>query len=133
MKGCIPEANLEGQGWRTTLFTNLLVLTWGLRYFWKRGDIKKGCVEIEDWSFFVHFILGFQENFICTLHLYFSQDITKLCKVYTKTGSWFKKSHEEFGQFQTSSGRFKTLKFDELLCPKNTFVQKIHLSKKFIP
>ena len=24
------EANHEGHGWQTTLFTNLLVLTWGL-------------------------------------------------------------------------------------------------------
>ena len=23
---------------------------WGLRYFWKRGNIRKGCVKIEDWG-----------------------------------------------------------------------------------
>ena len=45
---CFPEANLELQGWLTTQFTNLLVLTRGLRYFSKRGNIKKGRVEIED-------------------------------------------------------------------------------------
>ena len=50
------------------------------------------------------------------------QDITKWCKIYTKTDSWFQKSHEEFGQFQTSSGKSKKLKFDG-----------IFLSKKYIP
>ena len=60
MKGCILEANLEEQGWFTTLFTILLVLTWGLRCFWKRGNIRKGFVEIEDWRFSVHFALAFQ-------------------------------------------------------------------------
>ena len=33
MKGCIIEANLEGQGWSATLLTNLFVLIWELRYF----------------------------------------------------------------------------------------------------
>ena len=41
---------------------HLLVLTWGLRYFWKRGNIRKGCVEIEDWGTSVYFVLRFQEN-----------------------------------------------------------------------
>ena len=29
---------------------HFLVLTWGLRYFWKRENIRKECVEIEDWG-----------------------------------------------------------------------------------
>ena len=41
MRECILVANLEGQGWYITMFTILLVLTWGLRYFWKTGNIKK--------------------------------------------------------------------------------------------
>ena len=40
MKQCIPEANLQSQGWLTTLFTNLLALTWVLKYFLKRENIK---------------------------------------------------------------------------------------------
>ena len=70
----------------------------------------------------MHFVLGFQENFIYTLFLRFSQDIAKWCKVYTKTDSWFQKLHDEFGQLQTSSGKSKKLKFDGLL-----------LSRKYIP
>ena len=38
MKGCIFEANFEGQGWETPF---LLFLTWGLRYFWKIGNTRK--------------------------------------------------------------------------------------------
>ena len=34
----------------------------GLRHFWKRGDIRKGCVKIEDWGTSVYFALSFQEN-----------------------------------------------------------------------
>ena len=45
-----------------------------------------------------------------------------MCKVHTKTDSWFEKSHKEFGQLQTNSGKSKKLKFDGLL-----------LSKKYIP
>ena len=51
------------------------------------------------------------------------EDIAKWCKVYTKTVSWFQKSHQEFGQLQSSSGKFKKLKFDVLLLSKNTFFQ----------
>ena len=59
----------------------------------------------------------------------FFPDITKWCKVCTKTDSWFQKSHEEFEELQTSSGMSKKLKSDGLLlskkyiCPKNTFLQ----------
>ena len=56
------------------------------------------------------------------LRFCFSKDITKWSKVYTKTDSWFQKSHEGFEQLQTSGGKFKKLKFDGLL-----------LSKKYIP
>ena len=55
-----------------------------------------------------------------------------MVQIYTKTDSWFKKSHEEFGQLQTSSGESKKLKFDGLLlskkfvCPKNPFLQLKH-------
>ena len=46
---------------------HLLVLTWGLRYFWKRGNIRKGCVEIEDWGTSVYFVWRFQENYMQSL------------------------------------------------------------------
>ena len=58
-------------------------------------------------------------SFSLAVHLCFSQDITKWCKIYTKTNSWFQKLHEEFGQLQTSSGKSKKLKFDGLLLSKN--------------
>ena len=104
----------------------MLVLTCGFRYFWEETS-GKGCAEIEHWGFFVHFALGLEENFIYTLRLCLSQDITKWCKVYTKANSWFQKSHEEFEQFQTSSGKFKKLKFDWLLFPKkNSFSWNIY-------
>ena len=34
----------------------------GLHVFEKKGTSVKGCVELEDWSTFIHFVLGFKEN-----------------------------------------------------------------------
>ena len=73
----------------------MLVLTCGFRYFWE-GALEKGCIEIEDWGFPIRFVLGL-------------------------TDSWFQKSYEEFEQLQTSIGKSKKLKHDEIL------------SKKYIP
>ena len=55
-----------------TQFTNLLGLTMGLNIFENEGTSEKGCVEIGDWGFSVYFVLGFQENSIYALHLFFS-------------------------------------------------------------
>ena len=41
MKECVLVVNLEGQWLQKPLFAILLVLTWGLRYFLKRGNIRK--------------------------------------------------------------------------------------------
>ena len=49
MKGCIPEANFEGQGGHKILFTNLLILNCAIKCFENEGTSEKGCVEIEDW------------------------------------------------------------------------------------
>ena len=40
--------------------------------FEKEQTSEKGCVEIKDWGFSVHFVLRFQENSIYTLHLCFT-------------------------------------------------------------
>ena len=44
----------------------------GWDIFEKEGLAEKVCVEIEDWGTIAHFLLGFQENSIYTLHLRFS-------------------------------------------------------------
>ena len=82
----------------------------------KRERQKKG--EMKNWGFSVHFVLAFQGNSIHTLHLRFSQDITQWCNVYTKTDSWFQESYKEFGQLQTSSGKYKKLKLHGLVVSK---------------
>ena len=43
-----------------------------LDIFKNEGTLEKGCVEIEDWVFSVHVVLGFQENSIYALHVCFS-------------------------------------------------------------
>ena len=52
---------LKDKGGKNTVY-HLMALTCGLRYFWKRGNIRKGCVELEDWGTTVYFVLGFLEN-----------------------------------------------------------------------
>ena len=44
--------------------------------------------------------------------------VTKWCKAYAKTGTWFQKSHEEFGQLQASSRKSVKSIFDGLLLCK---------------
>ena len=39
----------------------MLVLTWGLRHFWKRWNIRKGCVTIEDWGTSYTLYWGFKK------------------------------------------------------------------------
>ena len=46
-----------------------------LDIFENEGTLEKGCVEIEDWVFSVHFGLGFQKNSIYTLQLCFRANI----------------------------------------------------------
>ena len=92
----------------------MLVLTWGLRYFRKRGDIKKGCTEIEDWGFSVHFM--FQLRYY------------KLVQSLYK--NWLLVSKITQGIWTTS---YKQWKVQNVEIWWVTFVQKIHLSKKYIP
>ena len=61
------------------LLNNFLVLAFEFRYFWKWRNIRKKVRW--NWGFSAHFGLRFQENSIYTLHLCFSYDITKWCKV----------------------------------------------------
>ena len=79
----------------------------GSDIFENKGTSEKGCFQIKDWGFSVKFVLGFQENSIHTLHLCFSWDITKQCKVYTQGDSRFQKSNQEFEQIQTCSKKSK--------------------------
>ena len=39
----------------------MLVLTRGLRHFWKRWNIRKGCVKIEDWGTSVYLYWGLKK------------------------------------------------------------------------
>ena len=73
--------------------------------------------------------MGFQENSFYTLHLCLTK-ILQNVQNYTKIDSWLQKSPEEFGQLQTSTRKFKELKFDGILLSKNKFVQKYIASAK---
>ena len=61
----------------------MLVLTWGLRHFWKRGNIRNGCVQIEHWGTSACFVWRFQENSMQSLsafELFF--DYKRNCKSF---------------------------------------------------
>ena len=90
----------------------------GRGIFLKNGTSEKRCVEIEDWRLSVHFLGGFKKVSF-TLYFYVLAKIFQNHAKFTKkTDSWYQKSHEEFGQLQTSSGKSKTLKFDGLFLSK---------------
>ena len=57
-KKCTLEINLEGKGGKQYWGAG------GWDIFGKEGTSEKGCIEIEDWVFSVHFVLGFQDNSI---------------------------------------------------------------------
>ena len=56
---------LMATSWRSRVVNNIVGSN--QTYFWKRGSIRKGCVEIEDWGTSVYFVLGFQENYMLSL------------------------------------------------------------------
>ena len=122
MEGCILEDNFEGQGWQTTLFINLSVVTWVVKIFLKRGNIRKRVRLNRRLRLLCTLCIGASRKFNLHFTLNVLAKILKWCKVYTKTDSLFQISHEKFGQLQTSNRKSKELKFDELL-----------LSKKYIP
>ena len=67
-------------------------------------------------NFSVHFVSEFQDNSIYTFHLCFGKDITKWCKVYTKTNSWFKNHMRNLDNYRQA-----------VESPKSwNFVQKLH-------
>ena len=95
----------------------------GVEIFLKRKREHIGYVEIEDWDFSEHFVLGFQENSTYTLHLCFSYYITKSCKVYTKTDSWFQNHIRNLGNFRQAVESPKSWNLMGYFCPKTTFLQ----------
>ena len=106
-----------------------------MRYFWKRGNIRKRI----SWNRRLSFLctLCIRVCIPVTLYTYILAKIlrTKCGNVYAKTDwflyklSWFQKSHEKFGQLQTSE-KSKTLKCDRLLLSKNKFLQLKHYINK---
>ena len=100
-----------------------------MRYFWKRGNIKKSVHWNRRLSFLCTLCIRVCIPF--TLYTYVLAKIlyTKSGKIYTKTDSWFQKSHEKFGQLETSE-KSKKVKCDRLLLSKNTFLQLKHYINK---
>ena len=78
--------------------------------------------NLEDWGFFVHFVLGFQENRMYTIHLCFSWDITKRCKVYTKLTPGLKMHMKTLNNFRQT-----------MESPKSWNSMSLLWSKKLIP
>ena len=100
-----------------------------MRYFWKRGNSRKGCVESKDWDFSVHFVLGFQEDSIYTLHLCskmlrvkFIQKLTLGFKNHTRNLDNFRQAVESSKSWNLM-GYFFSKKY---IYPKNTFPQLKH-------
>ena len=68
-----------------------------VRYIWE-GTSAKGCVEIEHWGFFVHFVLGFEENSIYTLTYVLAKILQNGAKFIQKLTPGFKNHMINFMQ-----------------------------------
>ena len=124
MKECILEANLKRQGWWTTLLTILLVLTWDWDIFEKEGTSEKGCVEIEDWGFSIHLVLGFQEN---SIYPYVLANILQIGpKFIQKITPGFKNHMRNLDNFRQAVESPKSSNSMGYFCPKNIFLQLRH-------
>ena len=130
MKECIPEANLEGQGWQATLFTNLLVLTWEFRYFWKWGNIRKR----------IHWNRTLR--LICTLYIRVSKKFHLHSYTYVLANIWqngakfirkltpgFKNHVRNLNNFREAVESLKSWNLMGYFCPKNTFLQLEYIQR----
>ena len=84
---------------------------------------EKDCVETEGWGFCVHFVLGFQENSIYTLHLCFK------LRYYIQNGAKFlQKLTPVFKNHMGNLDNFRQAMENlmDYFCPKNTFLQLEH-------
>ena len=89
-------------------------------------------VNTLNWKIPLHTLyLGFKETPFILYTYVLAKILQNGAKFVQKLAAGFK-LHEELGQLQTSSEKFKKLKFDGLLlskkciCPKNTFLQLKH-------
>ena len=87
----------------------------GLDIFENEETSKKGCVEIDDWGFSVHFGLGFQENSMYTLHYVLAKILQNGAKFkYSKTGFKNYRNLNNFRQAVESPKSWNLMGF----CPK---------------
>ena len=101
----------------------------GLDIFENEETSKKGCVEIDDWGFSVHFGLGFQENSMYTLHYVLAKILQNGAKFkYSKTGFKNYRNLNNFRQAVESPKSWNLMGF----CPKNTFLQLKNIQKIYI-
>ena len=121
MKGCILETNLEGQEVVNNTAYRFVGSNLQVEIFLQtEGTLEKGCAEKIEVS--LHTLYWVFKKIPFTHYTCFLANILQNgAKFIKKTESWFQKSHEEFVQLQTSSGKSKKLKFNGLL-----------LSKKFL-
>ena len=114
-----------------TMFSILLFLTWELRYFWKRGNIKKGCIKWKIEAPLYTLFWAFKKIPFTLYTFVLAKILQNGVKFIQKLTSGFKNHKKEFGKLQTGSGKFKKLKFDGLFLSKNTFLQRKHYIQEF--
>ena len=102
---------------------------WGI--FEEEGTSEKGCVEIEDRDFSVHFVLGFQENPIYTYVLAkILQNGAKFIQRKTPGFKNYMRNSDNFRQAVESPKSWNLLGY---FCPKNTFLQlKSYIQRMYL-
>ena len=125
MTGCILDANYEGQRWWKTLLTYLLVITWELIYFSKRGNIWKMVLWSRRLRLLCTLCIGISKKFL----LHFT--IMLLLSYYKMVQSFYKNwllvlkvtNLDNFRQAVESPKSWNLMCY---FLPKNTFLQLKH-------
>ena len=110
------------------LFTNFFVLTWGLRYFWKRWNIRKRIHWNGGNTHWNTLCIGVSRKFHLNFTLIFSLRYYKM--VQSLYRNWLLVSKIIWEIWTTSDKQRKVQKVEIWW---TTFAQKLHLSKKYIP
>ena len=116
------------------MVTNLLVLAWVLRYFWKWGNIiikwERICWNRKLRFFCTLFILlGFQDNSTYVL----AKTLQNGPNLYKKLTPDLKNHRTNFGNFKQTVESPKIWNLIDYFCPKNAFHQLKHFIQRIYP
>ena len=109
-----------------TMFSILLFLTWELRYFWKRGNIKKGCIKWKIEAPLYTLFWAFKKIPFTLYTFVLAKILQNGVKFIQKLTPRFKNHMRNLDNFREAAGNQKSWNSMGYFCAKNTFFQLKH-------